>query len=370
MFQDGDTEEFRITLRMDKKLYKYLFKLLESALTKKTTNCRPPIPAKVRLALTMRFLALGDGFLSLSQQFRVGLSTVSEIVRHTCKAIISVMGRLYLVTPRSTEAWLAIAADYERTWNMPHILGSVDGKHIRISKPRGSGSLFYNYKDFCSIVLLGIASADYRFLYIDVGAEGKASDGGIWSKCSFYQCMIHRMNPLNLPYSDNVPGMGGRVPYFLIGDDAFPLGPRLMKPFSGIGLTRRQNIFNYRLSRCRRVIENTFGILACRFRIFRKTIEVQPEFVKEIVMASCILHNFLRVHAGSEYIPPGMVDQEMVDGNMVAGTWRQEGSLMSMKRSVQRNAADYAKRIRNNLADYFLTPEGEVEWQYRMVANI
>ena len=55
---------------------------------------------------------------------------------------------------------------------------------------------------------------------------------------------------------------------------------------------------------------------------------------------------------------------------MVAGTWRQEGSLMSMKKSVQRNAAEYAKRIRNNLADYFLTPEGEVEWQYRMVSNI
>ncbi|XP_046552715.1 uncharacterized protein LOC124262274 [Haliotis rubra] len=71
------------------------------------------------------------------------------------------------------------------------------------------------------------------------------------------------------------------VPYFIIGDDAFPLRPWMMKSFSMRQMDPDQQIFNCRLSRARRVVENTFGILAMRFR-------------KQISQACVTLHSMLR----------------------------------------------------------------------------
>ena len=62
------------------------------------------------------------------------------------------------------------------------------------------------------------------------------------------------------------------LPYFLVGDEIFPLKTWLMQPFPG-KLNEQQRVFNYRLSRDRRVIENTFGILVARWRIFSKPIK-------------------------------------------------------------------------------------------------
>lgn len=197
--------------------------------------------------------------------------------------------------PNTTEEWMGISQRYKERWNVPNTLGALDGKHIRIQcPPPNSGSVFYNYKHFYSIVLLALADADYSIAYYDIGVEAKASDGGIWSKCSLKRDIEDVSNPKNIPREGPVEGIEGNMPFYILGDDAFPLMPYLMKTYPTMWLMKPQRIFNYRLSHGRRVIENSFGLLACRFQIYRQEIAMHPDGLERVVRAIIILHNMLQ----------------------------------------------------------------------------
>ena len=76
-------------------------------------------------------------------------------------------------------------------WNFARAIGALDGKHIRIRKP-GKGTTYYNYKKFCSIILMAMVDADYKFMFIDVGAEGSCSDGGVFTNCDFMMVSFYK----------------------------------------------------------------------------------------------------------------------------------------------------------------------------------
>ncbi|KAJ8035718.1 hypothetical protein HOLleu_19481 [Holothuria leucospilota] len=95
------------------------------------------------------------------------------------------------------------------------------------------------------------------------------------------------------PHPDPLPNDTQDVPYFIVGDDAFALRTFLMKPYSARNLTREERIFNYRLSRARRVVENAFGILANRFQVLLTTMQHHAETVRLIVKACILLHNVM-----------------------------------------------------------------------------
>ncbi|XP_068250734.1 uncharacterized protein [Palaemon carinicauda] len=92
--------------------------------------------------------------------------------REVCKAVIVVYKDEVLRCPKTEEDWKEVAARFSSRWNYHNCLGAVDEKHIGIKKPHNAGSYYYNYKGFHSIVLMAVADATFKFLYVDVGAEG------------------------------------------------------------------------------------------------------------------------------------------------------------------------------------------------------
>ena len=68
---------------------------------------------------------------------------------------------MFIELPNSREKWFEISRKFERRWNYQHVLGAIDGKHVRIVKTNNGGSYFYNYKHTHSIILLAIAGPEY-----------------------------------------------------------------------------------------------------------------------------------------------------------------------------------------------------------------
>ncbi|PNF15727.1 hypothetical protein B7P43_G12463 [Cryptotermes secundus] len=198
---------------------------------------------------------------------------------------------------------------FEERWNFPHCLGAMDGKHITITPPSGSGSELYNYKGRYSVVLLAIVNANYQFLMCDFGTNGRISDGE-------YKLLS---NLLNIPPEETVRNSSRPLPYVFVVDDAFPLRPDMLKPFRKADLTSTEKkIYNYRVSRARSIVENAFGILATRFRIFHTQLNLEPENIESVVMETCVLHNFLMKSVQSYYSPPECFDRENTDDGTTA----------------------------------------------------
>ncbi|XP_066600805.1 uncharacterized protein [Prorops nasuta] len=332
--------QFQQFFRISSEDFEILLNIISPKIQKRDTNYRSCIPAKERLAVTLRFLATGDSYTSLSYLFKISKQSISCIVIDVCQALIEVLHG-YVKMPSNAEEWILHANNFEQLWNFPHCLGAIDGKHIMIQAHANSGSEYYNYKSFFSIVLFAFVDANYNFIFTDVGCQGRISDGGIFKNSLLWK-KIERQE-LNFPKPIPLPNHDKCIPYVILGDEAFSLHENIMKPYSGLhskGSTER--IFNYRLSRARRVVENAFGILSSVFRVLRKPLILELSKATHVVLATVYLHNFLRRSKSLKQLC-----------TIETAFSHEENGQQELT-----NPAD----IRQELASYFVN-EGRVSWQ-------
>ena len=138
-------------------------------------------------------------------------------------------------------------------------------------------TIFNCKRTFC-IVLLVLVDANYKFIYVDVGCNGRVNDGGVF------------WNPsLSTTIESNIPNMllekiivdeMEPLSYVIVADDSFSLIIDLMKPYPFLNLSPDKRIFNSRLSRAGRIAENAFGIMANRFRVFYHQCDYHPKILK------------------------------------------------------------------------------------------
>jgi hypothetical protein len=218
----------------------------------------------------------------------------------------------YTTIPNSVEQWKATERGFSEKWNFPGCFRSINGKHVVICASIFSGSEHYNYKQDFSIVLLSMVDDNYCFRYVDIGAPGRHSDGGIFNQCSLMEKFEN--NELNIPED-----------FAMIGDSGSPLKTYLMRPYPSKSAYKENQIYNYTLSQARRTVENAFGILVSRFRVFEKPICTKVDTVKNCVRTTHTIHNWLRFNSDSNYFTESLIDCENVDNCTVKpGTWRIE----------------------------------------------
>ena len=145
------------------------------------------------------------------------------------------------------------------------------------------------------------------------------------------------------------------MPYVIVVDEAFPLKKYLLRPYRihHQGGDESKKIYKYRLSRSR-IVENVFGILASRWRVYRQPLEVQPESVDKVVLASCCLRNMLC----KERNPPDEIE-------LLCPRTSRLRNLQQLRRNAPREATDR----RDYFKDYFNLPIGSLPWQLAAVRH-
>lgn len=301
------------------------------------------------------YLAHGPDIPFLSWSFKIGESTSRGIIHEVCDVLWAELKGEFL--PELTTAdWARNASQFYQLWNLPNCCGAVDGKHVKIECPPNSGSQFFNYKGDHSINLMAVCDANYKFLSVDVGAYGGHSDGGVFASSEFGKRLFD--GSLNLPPAACLPNSTIEIPHYIVGDAAFPLKPNLMRPFPGKLLPPIRENFNNRLSRARRTIENAFGILVARWRVLKTTLVMLPKHAEKVVLASVILHNYLKQSDNSVYCPPTYADTFDAEGEVIRqGDWRNESEPLEGISGLFRgnNSSQQAFEIRNLLSEFVFT---------------
>ncbi|KAM4053373.1 uncharacterized protein ACNLHF_006064 isoform 1-T1 [Anomaloglossus baeobatrachus] len=341
-------DKFKQFCRLSIQSFDNLLAIVGDDLRKQDTIMRKSIAAE-RLLITLRFLATGESYTSLHLQFRVGKTTISRIVRCTCGVIWQKLQPIVMPSP-TEETWLQVAAGFHDVANFPNCIGAVDGKHVRVQQPPRSGSVFFNYKKYFSVILMAVADAHYQFVAIDVGAYGSTGDSRVLRSSQIGLQILQE--GATLPAPRPLPGSTDPVPFVMVSDEAFPLLPNLLRPYPRRGLNTRRRIFNYRLSRARRYVECTFGIMTSQWRIFHTAIQLDVRTVDTVIKACCVLHNYVRKYSN-----------ELVEDT-------QQALLNPVVNVSSGRPNSLGVWVRETFTDYFMSPEGAVHWQYSCVGDV
>ncbi|KAM4043720.1 uncharacterized protein ACNLHF_013985 [Anomaloglossus baeobatrachus] len=245
----------------------------------------------------------------------------------------------------SVEDWYRIANGFYEKTQFPNCIGAIDGKHIRVKKPPNSGTQYFNYKQYVSVVLLAIADTNYNFVAVDIGAYGRTGDSRIFNNSVMGQRL--RSNDLSVPPPRLLPGTSDtQAPFVIVGDEAFQLRREVLRPYPLRVLDNRRRIFNYRLTRARRVVECAFGILTSKWRVMITPLQLSENNVNTIIKACVVLHNFVRKYDNIEDNITSSMETNETHGSQV------------MARNIR---APSAIRVREIFTNYFVSPEGEID---------
>ncbi|XP_051170170.1 uncharacterized protein LOC127287347 [Leptopilina boulardi] len=315
---------------------------------------RRPLSKKLRLIVTLKYLANGDSNRTTSNFFRIGHSTTYRIIIEVCNIIWECLSPIYLPRKDAFD-WQVVARGFYQKWNFPNCVGAIDGKEIRIKKPPHSGTMYYNYKKFCSFKLLAACDAFYRFTWVDVGNYGSISDYAAFVRTDLSIALEN--NEVDLPPDGEIPGTNIVLPYCFIGDAIFPFRRYLMKPYDrNQRLNDIENNFNYRLARGRNTIEDSFGLWTNKWTnkwtIYKKKLEFKVDNSISIVLALVCLHNFII----TQELLLDEVDRMYTQEN----EHRQNLLIDENNPNVQENVQipDSVFQQRNMLAEYFISEEG------------
>ncbi len=219
-----------------------------------------------------------ESYRGVADRFNISKSTISTHLHHFCSLVTT---HLYHNISWPTADSLHTSQLRFQAAGFPNTVCAVDGCHIPIVKPHCNNPIvYYNRKQFYSIILTGFCDSERCFCHVNIGHSGSWHDARAF--CNTDVARLLEVDPQAL-----VPeGM------HIIGDSAYPLMKQLMTPYRDNGhLTVRQKSFNQKLNAAHVAIEHAFGIMKSKFRRLKCLHMKDVANISETVTTCCILRN-------------------------------------------------------------------------------
>ena len=290
------------------------------------------ISAKRRLEMTLYFLASTAEYRTIGNLFGVSKAFVCLCIREVCYAITKRLS--YVIHFPQGNELIEVIRSYENKWDFPMCAGAIDGTHIPIRAPIESNVEYVNRKGYHSILMQAVVDANYLYMDVVIGWPGSVHDARVFSNPEIFK----KGDENKLFHPDLTREINGEdVPPLILADPAYPLLPWIMKGYPcNNNAPRSQRVFNYRLSRARMPVENTFGRWKGRFIRFSKRVDMDVPSLVSIVHASCILHNVCEVQK-----------------NDFLELWARNDAQEEVVELIENNELSDAHAIRETLVDYF-----------------
>lgn len=288
------------------------------------------------LLLTFRFLTSGDSMYELSQHYGIPYQSMPIIVREICKTISRHLMPMVMPTP-TTRHWERNAREFKRKYDMPNCVAALEGKNLFVNGHK--------------IVFLALVDARDRFIMVDVGNYRLHSfRGNVMDRSHLGRSFLK--NDYDMPAPKPLTENSEPLPHMILASSFFPPRPYLMTKYSRpeCAVNESNRVFNTRLSRAKGTVNRALMRLRSKWGVFQGPLNVPVSVVETIVQTCCCLYNYfdLRVR-----LPPIEFPDEVA-----AITDERLDSLLKM---VPEDSPD----VRDKFKSYFLSPEGQVPWQWQ-----
>lgn len=281
--QHYNLDEFKSHFRMSRLAMQSLCEIIAPLLHERHLF----ISLEKKMCFFVWLLAKQESFLAVSDRFGFNKGTGYYIFKTILNAL-TLLKEEWIKWPTHIEC-NNIALRIEDKCRIPGVVGALDGTHIPIKQPKNNAVDFFNRYQQHSIILQAVCNDNRIFTDVCVGMPGRLHDARVFRNSLLYEKLNN--NPPLLPAHQH-----------LLADSAYPLMQCVLKPYRDNGhLTPRQQRCNTVMNGQRAVIEQAFGLLKGKWRRLKYLDMSLPEAIPEVVLAACILHNFVLLTDSLEY---------------------------------------------------------------------
>ncbi|WCJ30585.1 hypothetical protein M5689_012134 [Euphorbia peplus] len=290
---DGHDDLCREMFRMDKHVF---HKLCGTLRQRGVLRDSSGIRIEEQLAIFLNVIGHNERNRVIQERFHHSGETISRHFNNVLKAIKSLSRELLQPPPTTTPPEILSNRFYPY---FKDCIGVIDGMHIPAHVPAKDQSRFRNKKGVLSQNVLAACTFDLQFIFIYPGWEGSAADSRVLRAVlddpdqNFPQIPEGKYYLVDTGYS-NMEGF--IAPY---------LGVRYhLHEFRGANQLPRnaKELFNHRHSHLRNAIQKSFSVLKSRFPILKLAPQYGFHIQRDIVIAACVLHNYIRREGRSDWL--------------------------------------------------------------------
>ncbi|RUS89926.1 hypothetical protein EGW08_002278 [Elysia chlorotica] len=337
-----DSKDFMEFFRISPQLFHILMDALRDDLTKCHTNYKKPIDPERKLMLTLRYLATGATFRTIHKTFGLGLSTARLAIYDVCSAIQKQLTPSELPN-QTAESLRETSEHFYRRWKYPHCIGALARRSIRIKRISGGNiTQPYNRNHDLLLQVQAVTDADGMFTFLEIG---EYVDTYPFKASSLGQAIMNK----EIPIPSEEPVLNATtLPYVFVSDETFPLVANVMRPYPKRNVTycSTKRAYNHCHSQVRQVAERTFDKMTSRWGILEGTLVVNYNFAKLIVIACCILHNFVERRKTLDNYNDQTLEDITIPGDQATEHGEKKTPINTMGRP-----AVYALHVRDSIAN-------------------